>query len=119
MFGREAGGTSSNGNGWVVVARRVTGPTYTQHHLSPDVSYTFLVRAENSHGVSPPSPPSEPAHVAPDDTTDLLLKEARNSLLAGHIVELTHIQPLSSTSIKIVWEVSIVLCHKYEQFAFI
>ena len=28
--------------------------TYTVNNLKPDTSYIFLVRAENSHGMSPP-----------------------------------------------------------------
>ena len=114
MFSRDSapgGGSHSTGSGWVVVARRVPGPTYTQHHLGPAMSYTFLVRAENSHGLSPPSPISTPvilsSNLKHNTELDNNLKEARLSLSAGHIVELTSIQPVSSTSIKLGWEVSI------------
>jgi roundabout axon guidance receptor 2 len=41
--------------GWVVAAHRVTSETYTVSNLKPDTSYLFLVRAENSHGMSPPT----------------------------------------------------------------
>ncbi|GLH09012.1 Neuroglian [Gryllus bimaculatus] len=126
LFGREqnaAGGSASSasngrgahiyplgsGGGWVVTARRVQGPTYTQHHLMPGVSYTFMVRAENSHGLSPPSPLSEPVSVAPTGSAwpghgeeQFLLNEARASLLAGHVVELTDAQPISSTAVKLI-----------------
>ena len=33
--------------------------TYTINNLKPDTSYVFLVRAENNHGMSPPSQMSE------------------------------------------------------------
>ncbi|XP_068082136.1 roundabout homolog 2-like [Anabrus simplex] len=119
LFGREQTAGPSNyghigsGNGWIVVARRIQGPVYTQHHLQPGVSYTFLVRAENSHGLSPPSPLSEsvslparglswPGSVGEEEH---LLNEARGSLMAGHVVELTDAQPVSSTSVKLVWEI--------------
>lgn len=122
LFGREQAPSGTSGRshhvgssgGWVVTARRVQGPTYTQHHLVPGVSYTFLVRAENSHGLSPPSPLSDPVTVAPSGhawpngigSEELfLLNEARASLLAGHVVELTDAQPVSSTSVKLVWEI--------------
>ncbi|KAK9503659.1 hypothetical protein O3M35_010174 [Rhynocoris fuscipes] len=113
MFSRSidnGSGTSSTG-GWVIVGRRVPGPTYTQHHLSPQLSYMFVVRAENSHGLSAPSQTSEPVqptldvNSGLDEEHDQHIKEARAALTNGHIVELTHIQPLNSTSIKIVWEI--------------
>lgn len=115
LFGREpSAGHTSSGSGWVVAARRVQGPTYTQHHLAPGVSYTFLVRAENSHGLSPPSLLSEPVTMTASGLTwpggeseeEMQLNEARASLLAGHVVELVDAQPLTSTSVKLVWEVN-------------
>lgn len=114
LFGREPGtGHASSGSGWVVAARRVQGPTYTQYHLAPGVTYTFLVRAENSHGLSPPSPLSEPVTMTASGLTwtggeseeEMQLNEARSSLLSGHVVELVDAQPLTSTSVKLVWEV--------------
>ncbi|CAB4060483.1 ROBO2 [Lepeophtheirus salmonis] len=45
--------------GWVVAANRITSETYTINNLKPDTSYMFLVRAENSHGMSPPTRVSE------------------------------------------------------------
>ncbi|KAF6206552.1 hypothetical protein GE061_017786 [Apolygus lucorum] len=96
--------------GWTTAVRRVPGPTYTITNLRPGATYVFLVRAENSHGLSPPSPRSEPVSLAPpqdrvDGDEDPDVKEARTALLSGHVVELAHIQPLSSTSIKIVWKI--------------
>ncbi|BES96070.1 Roundabout, axon guidance receptor, homolog [Nesidiocoris tenuis] len=97
--------------GWATVARRVPGPTYTVNNLRPGSTYVFLVRAENSHGLSPPSPRSEQVTLTPprdsglDPDDDPDTKEARAALLSGHVVELAHIQPLSSTSMKIVWKI--------------
>ena len=45
--------------GWVTAAHRITSETYTINNLKPDTSYVFLVRAENGHGMSPPSQVSE------------------------------------------------------------
>ncbi|XP_046680537.1 roundabout homolog 2-like isoform X2 [Homalodisca vitripennis] len=108
MFSRSLAG-GHTGGGWVTVARRVPGPTYTQQYLQPSLVYTFLVRAENSHGLSPPSLPSTSFTLAdlalPAGELDSSMKEARASLSAGHVVELTGIQPISSTSIKLGWEI--------------
>ncbi|RZF42615.1 hypothetical protein LSTR_LSTR001410 [Laodelphax striatellus] len=100
---------NAGGSGWVVVARRVTSPVYTQHHLSAGASYTFLVRAENSHGLSAPSALSDAIGVSAADAVAVEeerdIREARATLAAGHVVELTHIQPISSSSIKLSWEI--------------
>lgn len=108
MFSRPVSGhTQGTGGGWVTVARRVPGPTFTQNFLQSTMVYTFLVRAENSHGSSPPSPPSPGFTLSdqglPEPEDDV--NDARASLSAGHVVELTSIHPVSSTSIKLGWEV--------------
>lgn len=96
----------------MVAARRVSGPTYIQYHLQPGATYRFLVRAENSHGFSPPSGLSEPVAIEAvsdqkhiQDEDERIMKEAKSTLLAGHIVELIEAVAVSSTSIKLVWEV--------------
>ncbi|XP_050311425.1 roundabout homolog 2-like [Anthonomus grandis grandis] len=108
LFGREEGVTPT----WTVVARRVPGPTFTQHLLTPGIPYTFLVRAENSHGLGPPSPLSEPIVVGPDlgqnwgSPEVTVLSEARASLVTNpELVRLTDAIPVSSTAVKLAWEV--------------
>lgn len=54
MYGRNA---TEN---WIPIASRVQNTTYTHTGLIAGVSYFFVVRAENSHGMSAPSPLSEP-----------------------------------------------------------
>jgi hypothetical protein len=114
LFGQEPGtGHASSGSGWVVAAHHLQGPTYTQYHLAPGVTYTFLVRAENSHGLSPPSPLSEPVTMTAsghnwaggNSEEERQLNEARASLLAGQVVELVDAHPPTSTSVKLLWEV--------------
>ncbi|KAJ8953602.1 hypothetical protein NQ318_003026 [Aromia moschata] len=109
LFGREEGVTPT----WTVVARRIPGPTYTQHLLSAGVPYTFLVRAENAHGTGPPSQLSEPIIVGPDSTQNwgnpevTVLSEARATLVTtGDLVRLSEAVPVTSTAIKLVWIVS-------------
>lgn len=104
MFKRSLSG-GHIGGGWVVVARRVPGPSYTQNYLQSNISYTFIVRAENSHGLSSASPPSASLLLS-NTSVDASVKEARASLSAGHVVELTSVQAVSSTSVKLGWEVS-------------
>lgn len=105
---------NTNSSEWTTLATRVPGPTYTAENLDPDKIYTFLVRAENSHGLSPPSPLSEPVSLNPDDKIiepvieDKQTREARALLQSGHTAELIDIQPINSTSIKLTWEVCVV-----------
>ncbi|XP_054290227.1 protein sax-3-like [Macrosteles quadrilineatus] len=100
MFSRSLTG------GWLVVARRVAGPTYTQNYLQSNASYKFVVRAENSHGLSSASPPSATLSLMTSHTReDAGVQEARASLSTGHVVNLKSVQPVSSTSVKVTWEI--------------
>lgn len=107
LFGREEGVTPT----WTIVGRRIPGPTFTQHLLTPGVAYTFLVRAENAHGLGPPSQLSEPVFVGTDSALNwgnpevTELSEARASLISGNIVQLTEAIPVLSTAVKLVWEI--------------
>ena len=69
--------------GWVVAAHRITSETYTVNNLKPDTSYIFIVRAENSHGISEPSIISE--HVKTLKSQHFAdyvnIEDARDSLL--------------------------------------
>lgn len=54
MFGK------NSTDGWIQVANRIQNTTYKITGLTNGVSYYFVVRAENAHGVSGPSQMSEP-----------------------------------------------------------
>lgn len=54
MFGR------NDTDGWTQVAIRYQNTSFTQNGLSAGINYYFVVRAENSHGISMPSQMSEP-----------------------------------------------------------
>ena len=95
--------------GWVVAAHRITSETYTINNLKPDTSYIFLVRAENSHGMSPPSPLSERVRTlrllsSSASDADIDLEEVQNTLM-NKVVELTSIEAISSTTIRVSWEI--------------
>jgi roundabout, axon guidance receptor 2 len=57
MFGR------NDTDGWMTVAYKVPNTTHQQVGLKNDITYYFIVRAENSHGVSIPSAVSEPVNI--------------------------------------------------------
>lgn len=62
-------------------------------------------------GFSPPSAVSEPIAIGQGNTRGIenkeerLLKEAKATLSSSHVVDLIEAVPVSSTSIKLVWEV--------------
>lgn len=100
--------------GWVVAAHRVTSETYTIHNLKPDTSYVFLVRAENSDGLSHPSPISERVRTLrllssglynnmDHDNHPIDLAEVQNTLLSK-VVELSSVEAISSTAIRVTWQ---------------
>lgn len=78
--------------------------------LKPDTSYIFLVRAENSNGLSSPSPLSDHVRTLGADmraVSQSELDEAR-SRLSTKVVELRHIEAISSTSVRLNWKVRIL-----------
>lgn len=107
LSGRPVESKEAGSTGWVTAAHRVPGPTHVLHHLLHNMTYMFLVRAENAHGYSPASTLSTPVTLPiPLDDSSEELREAMATLYAGNILELTSIFPITSTSIKLGWEVS-------------
>jgi roundabout axon guidance receptor 2 len=97
--------------GWVVAAHRITSETYTIHNLKPDTSYVFLVRSENSHGMSPPSLVSERVRTLRlisngglNDPANIDLTEVQNALMSK-VVELSSVEAISSTAIRVTWQI--------------
>lgn len=54
MYGR------NDTDGWTTVASRIQNSNYTHRGLIAGITYFMVVRAENDHGLSAPSPLSEP-----------------------------------------------------------
>lgn len=52
--------SQSVSNSWQTVADHVKTTQFTVKSLRPNTIYLFMVRAVNSHGLSDPSPMSEP-----------------------------------------------------------
>lgn len=94
--------------GWIEVATKIVDTTYTQRDLTLDATYIFIVRAENLHGVSNPSPMSDPVvagkQIIFDE--DIVLTEAQAVLSSGDVVELLEANATDSTSVRLAWEAS-------------
>jgi len=75
-------------------------------NLKPDTSYVFMVRAENSHGLSVPSALSAMVKTGGTNTiiTQQSLEEARERL-GTKIIDFKELFPVSSTSVRVIWEV--------------
>lgn len=97
--------------GWVTLVRRLHSTHYTQSFLKPGQSYLFVVRAENSHGLSAPSHLSNrislPTEYRQSVSFSHDMSIAKSTLFGGHIVDLIDIKTVSSTSIKLFWEVRV------------
>ncbi|KAF8795107.1 Roundabout like protein [Argiope bruennichi] len=93
-------------SGWVVAAHQVEKELYVASNLRPDTRYVFLIRAENSHGLSVPSSVSDVIRTLgfPSGVPHYNLDEARNRLNDVSIF-LQDIIPLTSTSVKMMWKV--------------
>ena len=91
--------------GWVVAAIRVNSQTYTVTNLKPDTSYIFVVRAENSHGMSVPSEVSEHVKTLKSQHLEdyVNVEDARDDLLTK-LIEIVEIEPISSTSVRLTWK---------------
>lgn len=100
------GGEHANkSNGWFVVARRLKATSLMIDGLKAGSWLLCLVRAENSHGLSLPSPVSSWIHSVNHQTADPDLVQTRD-LLSGSLLQLDRIQPLSSTSVQLHWDIT-------------
>lgn len=90
-------------DGWLAVSARLQNTSYTQTGLSIGIHYYFIVRAENSHGLSLPSQISDPITVGTNNAIDL--SEARASLLSGDVIELVNATTVDSTTVRLTWQI--------------
>lgn len=81
------------------------------NNLKPDTPYVFIIRAENSYGVSVPSEMSDIVHTLGEKsvTAEHTLAEARGRL-SGKVIVLKELVSETSTSVKVTWEVSRRFC---------
>lgn len=120
--------SSNTSKSWTEVAARVEGTSWTQRDLLRGATYTFFVRAENSHGVSAPSPLSDPTTttdhgarlpaIAATATTaiaaaasagfpeeDMTLTEAQAALTADDVTELLEANATDASSVRLSWQI--------------
>lgn len=100
---------------WRIVARGLKADHLTLHDLQPATSYTFLVRAENSHGLSLPSPVSPWFTTLPairhngqfqwQSTAEL--EDVRQRLSVPRL-RLDQARSLNSTSVRLSWQLLLV-----------
>ncbi|XP_052128533.1 roundabout homolog 2-like isoform X2 [Frankliniella occidentalis] len=100
--------TSENQSiGWVRAAKGIKAEVFTVTGLTSDSSYVFIVRAESDAGVSLPSPVSEPGHTLSANADILPPYEGAvaRSHLSSSVVTLRDVQPISSTSLRLTWDI--------------
>lgn len=99
---------NDNTKGWITIAQRVESLSYTHENVQKDLTYIYIVRAENSFGLGLPSPMSEAISVGKDFNIvdDISLSEAQAILSTGKVVNLLEANATDSTSVRLVWEVS-------------
>ncbi|XP_036340423.1 roundabout homolog 2-like, partial [Rhagoletis pomonella] len=116
---------------WIPIAARLSEPIFMVEGLSSGAAYMFIVRAENAHGFSPPSPISEPITAGKlvgagsrigggstgggggigggagggAVTSELLLNEAEAVLQTSDMVELLEANATDSTTVRLAWDI--------------
>ncbi|XP_049289034.1 protein sax-3-like isoform X2 [Anopheles funestus] len=101
--------------GWIKAMSRIPGYTATITNLSPSTSYMFIIRAENSHGYSAPSPTSAIIRTlsANDGVTMPEEIETARLVLSGQILELVDAVAINSTTIRLEWQLHISNTEEY------
>ena len=90
---------------WRVVARGLVKTRYTSP-LEAGRPQVFVVRAENSLGKSPPSPWSQVVVVGMGKDGDVATRVEHMPSLLGRRLNLTALNTLSATTMKVTWQVS-------------
>uniref|UniRef100_A0A182QEN3 Roundabout n=1 Tax=Anopheles farauti TaxID=69004 RepID=A0A182QEN3_9DIPT len=95
--------------GWQIALRQIAGNTATVTGLSPETGYIFSVRAENGMGFSAPSPVSTLIRTLSSDDRVTIPEEMETArmVLSGKILELIDIIALTSTSVRLEWQLQI------------
>ena len=91
--------------GWLVAARRLKSNSFTIDGLTAGTWLLCLVRAENSHGLSLPSPISRWIYsTSASSSGDADLTQTRD-LLSGSLLHLDRVQSISSTTVELHWDI--------------
>ncbi|XP_014681691.1 PREDICTED: roundabout homolog 2-like [Priapulus caudatus] len=94
--------------GWVTVDDKIPTNSFVIRGLRPGTRYVFLARTMNNHGLSLPSPISETITTkgGPRPTVAPYNPEVVRQKLSKNHVKLKQVEALSSTAIKLSWEVT-------------
>ncbi|KAK2711523.1 protein sax-3-like [Artemia franciscana] len=91
---------------WRTVAQRLQTDMFTLTNLRPGSSHLVIIRAENSHGLSLPSPPSEWLEISDSvEASDEGELEQVREALSPRVVKLEKVVPVNSTAVRITWEI--------------
>ena len=94
---------------WRIVSRGLKADQFTLDGLRPGTSYTFLVRAENGHGLSLPSPvsqwfstaPSHGGHIQWQSNSEVELVRQK---LSAPLLRLDHARAVNATAVRLTWQ---------------
>ena len=95
---------------WRIVSRGLKADQFTLDGLSPGTSYTFLVRAENGHGLSLPSPVSPWFSTAPSHGLHNVQWQSSSEVelvrqkLSAPLLRLDHARAVNSTAVRLTWQ---------------
>ncbi|XP_052894838.1 protein sax-3-like [Anopheles moucheti] len=99
--------SSDMAKGWTTVPYKISSTSYNYSPVSPNVSYIFIVRAENDQGLGIPSLMSDPVTIGREFNhgEDINLSEAQATLSSGQVVNLLEANATDATSVRLVWEI--------------
>lgn len=99
---------NDNTKGWLTIAQRVESTSFVHDTVVKDLTYIYVVRAENTIGLGLPSPMSDTITIGKDFNIadDINLSEAQATLSSGNVVNLLEANATDSTSVRLAWEVS-------------
>uniref|UniRef100_A0A182V3E7 Roundabout n=1 Tax=Anopheles merus TaxID=30066 RepID=A0A182V3E7_ANOME len=99
--------SSDMAKGWTTVPFKVSSTSYSYSPISPNVSYIFIVRAENDQGLGIPSLMSDPVSIGREFNhgEDINLSEAQATLSSGQVVNLLEANATDATSVRLAWEI--------------
>ncbi|KAI1732012.1 immunoglobulin i-set domain-containing protein [Ditylenchus destructor] len=97
---------------WNVLDVIPSAPKFRVKHLKPSHSYAFVVRAENSKGIGPPSSISDivttkatTTNFEEDRMSQLMdLESARQKLASEQLIKLQEVKPINATAMLLTWK---------------
>ncbi|KAL3981735.1 Fibronectin type III domain family protein [Acanthocheilonema viteae] len=100
------------GQTWFNVPDYISGPRYHLRNLKSSHSYVFIVRAENSEGIGPPSPMSDAIQTKPQKeqneremtNEDMDLDTARERIASEQLIKLDEATTVNATAVKLSWK---------------